>query len=231
MKNLSLLTFICFALAGCDDTPLNSSPPSSLDTCQKTWLDPSEHIHPNTDIFELASKEGDTTTYRQYNDGETVSIRYTDVSRLRQMELLMEAGLFTQIADLINVGDVNLSGIFKDEINIQTNVPPMGIHTRKTNGGQYVLTEKGKQWFIIDKESQGFFVCIGQEKVVSKEERVRSDGAQITEIHYSLTNIPDWYTGELVTAIPKIKNEIDMAINSTVVSTTNVIKTPSSTHN
>lgn len=226
MKKIPFL-FACLTLAGCDE--LSSSVHSIPDQnhCQKTWLDPSEHIYPNTDIFEFSKKENETSTYLQYYDEETVSIPYTDVSRLRQMELLVEAGLFTQTADLINVGDINVSGFFKDVIDINTHVPPMGFHTRKANGGQYVLTEKGKQWFILDKESQGYFVCIGQEKMVGEEKRTAADGSVITETHYTLVNTPDWYTGELVTAIPKIKNDMDMSMNGSVVSTSSVIRKPS----
>lgn len=226
MKKIPFL-FVCLALIGCDETPPTVANPPSHSDCQKTWLDPSEHIHPNTDIFEFSKKEDETTWYLQYNDEETVSIPYTNVSFLRQMELLVEAGIFTQKTNLINVGDINLSGFFKDEIDVPTTVPPMGFHTRKANGGQYVLTEKGRQWFITDKESQGFFVCIGQEKLVSKEERVAADGMVITETRYTLINTPDWYTGELITAIPKIKNEMDMNMNASVVSTSKVVKQPS----
>lgn len=228
MKNIPLL-FACLTLIGCDESSSLSVSPPSTSVCQKTWLDPSEHIHPNTDIFEFSKKEDDTALYLQYSDNETVSIPYTETSLLHQMDLLVKAGMFVQTANLINQGDINLSGFFKDEVNVLTNVPEMGFHTRKANGGQYVLTDKGKKWFIIDKDSQGFFVCIGVEKEVEKEERITSDGMRvITETRYTLENTPDWYTGELITAIPKIKNEIDMGMNASVVSTSKIIRHPTS---
>lgn len=223
MKALPVL-FICLTLIGCDDSPDTTATPPPVNDCLKTWLNPSEHIHPNTDIFELSKKDNGTSLYFQYGDNTTVTIPYTQTDLLHQMALLVEAGIFVQVANLINVGDINLSGYFRDEVHVDTRSPPMGIHTRQANGGMYRLTEKGKQWFILDKDDQGFYVCIGEERVVSTEERVATDGSVIRETHYELVNTPDWYKGELVNAIPKIKNEIDSNMHGSLVSTSRAIQ-------
>lgn len=146
---------------------------------------------------------------------DTISIDYSeDLRYAQQMELLVEQEIFVKVEYFINKGNFNLSGYYTNPINFQTFNGDLIETTLERPGGQYKLTDKGKQYIKINNETNELSLCIGYLTPNNINFVKENDARYKVFYRVKVGNQPEWLTDEIMKAFPTIETEM-LNINKT----------------
>lgn len=202
---------LLFFLAGCkDDIDADKLLELANDDvprdCVLATLNKNYNIHFNTvkRVYDF-----NLNAMKNVGDVDTVSVDYSeDLRYAKQMELLVEQELFVKTEYYINKGNFNLSGYFTNPISFQTFDGNLIENTLDRPGGQYKLTEKGKQYIKVNNETHELSLCIGY--LVPNNINFIKESNERYKVFYrvKIGEQPEWLTKEIIKAFPTIETEM-----------------------